>query len=116
MAIAPIRMPLQAAPRDLNPDEIGRVPAAESDVEEVHDLHVWTVTSRYPTRPAHMIVAQGSNRRGVRTRLADLLHDRFASGHTRLKAGHGVPGPDRHRARPYGLRHSDPLKSPYGDP
>ncbi|MGN9840510.1 hypothetical protein ACTMTI_20525 [Nonomuraea sp. H19] len=85
----------------------------ESDAEEVHDLHVWTVTSGYPALPGHVIVANGSGRHGRRT---DLPHDRFASGHTTLRADQGVPGLERHRPDPHGPRHSDPLKSPYGDP
>ncbi|WP_326639668.1 cation diffusion facilitator family transporter [Nonomuraea fuscirosea] len=110
------RVLLQAAPSDLDPDEIGRVLAADADVEEIHDLHVWTVTSGYPTLSAHVIVARGSDCHRVRTRLADLLHERFAIGHTTLQVDHGIPGLDRHCEDPHGPRHSDPLRSPYGDP
>ena len=55
------RVLLQAAPSDLDPDEIGRLLAADEDVVEVHDLHVWTVTSGYPTLSAHIIVARGAD-------------------------------------------------------
>jgi cobalt-zinc-cadmium efflux system protein len=110
------RVLLQAAPTDLDPDEIGRLLAAQRDVEEVHDLHVWTVTSGYPTLSAHVIVARGADCHQVCTRLADLLHDRFEIGHTTLQVDHGIPGLERHCADPHGPRHSDPLKSPYGDP
>ncbi|MGW0803714.1 cation diffusion facilitator family transporter [Nonomuraea sp. NPDC002799] len=110
------RVLLQAAPSDLDPDEIGAVLAADRDVEEVHDLHVWTVTSGYPTLSAHVIVAKGADCHRVRTRLADLLHQRFDIGHTTLQVDHGLPGLDPHCADPHGPRHSDPLKSPYGDP
>ncbi|MFG1700108.1 cation diffusion facilitator family transporter [Nonomuraea sp. NPDC049309] len=110
------RVLLQAAPSDLDPDEIGRLLASDADVEEVHDLHVWTVTSGYPTLSAHVLVSRGSDCHKVRTRLADLLHEKFAIGHTTLQVDHGVPGLDRHCADPHGPRHYDPLKSPYGDP
>ncbi len=56
------RVLLQAAPSDLDPDEIGRLLAADEDVVEVHDLHVWTVTSGYPD-------AVGAHHRGARGRL-----------------------------------------------
>ena len=42
------RVLLEAAPRDLDPEEIGNLLAAQSHVVEVHDLHVWEVTSGIP--------------------------------------------------------------------
>jgi cobalt-zinc-cadmium efflux system protein len=110
------RVLLQAAPADLDPDEIGRVLAGGEDVVEVHDLHVWTVTSGYPTLSAHVIVTEGVDCHKVRTRLSDLLHERFEIGHTTLQVDHGRPDLDRHCEDPHGPRHSDPLKSRYGDP
>ncbi|WP_187414177.1 hypothetical protein [Nonomuraea sp. PA05] len=92
------------------------VVAARRDVEKVHDLHVRTVTSGYPALSAHVLVARGAGCHRVRTRLADLLHERFAIGHTTLQVDHGVPGLERHCVDPHGPRHPDPLKSPYGEP
>ena len=43
------RVFLEAAPAGVDPEEIGRALAAETDVIEVHDLHVWEVTSGFPT-------------------------------------------------------------------
>ncbi|WP_328807535.1 cation diffusion facilitator family transporter [Nonomuraea antri] len=99
------RVLLQAAPSDLDPDEIGRVLAADPDVVEVHDLHVWTVTSGYPTLSAHVLVARGADCHPVRARLADLLHERFAIGHTTLQVDHGSPGAADHCADPHGPSH-----------
>ncbi|MEV0353768.1 cation diffusion facilitator family transporter [Nonomuraea sp. NPDC050680] len=99
------RVLLQAAPSDLDPDEIGRVLAGDPDVVEVHDLHVWTVTSGYPTLSAHVIVARGSDCHRVRTRLADLLHDRFEIGHTTLQVDHGLKDRAEHCEDPHGPRH-----------
>ncbi|MEV6152166.1 cation diffusion facilitator family transporter [Nonomuraea sp. NPDC052129] len=99
------RVLLQAAPSDLDPDEIGGVLAGDPDVVEVHDLHVWTVTSGYPTLSAHVIVARGSDCHQVRTRLADLLHDRFEIGHTTLQVDHGLKDRTEHCEDPHGPRH-----------
>ncbi|WP_240506287.1 cation diffusion facilitator family transporter [Thermoactinospora rubra] len=102
------RVLLQAAPSDLDPDEIGRVLAAVPEVEEVHDLHVWTVTSGYPTLSAHVIVKEGCGTcHEVRQRLAGLLHDRFGIEHTTLQVDHGGdrPGEDLHCPDPHGPRH-----------
>ncbi|WP_219471635.1 cation diffusion facilitator family transporter [Nonomuraea rhizosphaerae] len=99
------RVLLQAAPSDLDPDEIGRLLAAEPDVVEVHDLHVWTVTSGYPTLSAHVIVGRGSDCHRVRTRLAGLLHERFSIGHTTLQVDHGLKEREEHCEDPHGPRH-----------
>ncbi|HEV2873670.1 MAG TPA: cation diffusion facilitator family transporter, partial [Thermoleophilaceae bacterium] len=48
------RVLLEAAPKDLDPDEIGRTLAAQDHVVEVHDLHVWEVTSGMPSLSAHV--------------------------------------------------------------
>ena len=42
------RIFLEAAPAGIDPDAVARALAAEDDVVEVHDLHVWTVTSGFP--------------------------------------------------------------------
>jgi cobalt-zinc-cadmium efflux system protein len=103
------RVLLQAAPSDLDPDEIGRVLAADRDVVEVHDLHIWTVTSGYPTLSAHVIVARGSDCHATRLRLAGLLHDRFDIGHTTLQIDHGTDrgtaGETEHCEDSHGPRH-----------
>lgn len=99
------RVLLQAAPGHLDPDEIGAVLAAEPDVVEVHDLHVWTVTSGYPTMSAHVIVEMGSDCHGVRTRLADLLRERFEIEHSTLQVDHGKIAADEHCPDPHGPRH-----------
>lgn len=103
------RVLLQAAPSDLDPDEIGRVLAADRDVVEVHDLHIWTVTSGYPTLSAHVIVARGADCHATRLRLAGLLHDRFDIGHTTLQVDHGTDrgtaGEVEHCEDSHGPRH-----------
>jgi cobalt-zinc-cadmium efflux system protein len=53
------RVLLEAAPRGLDPDEIGRTLAAQDHVVEVHDLHVWEVTSGMPSLSAHVTVGAG---------------------------------------------------------
>ena len=47
---------LERAPDDVDPEAIGRALVAEQDVVEVHDLHVWTVTSGFPALSAHVLV------------------------------------------------------------
>jgi cobalt-zinc-cadmium efflux system protein len=79
------RVLLEAAPRGLDPQEIGRALAAEHHVVEVHDLHVWEVTSGFPALSAHVVVRPGCDTQSHRRELADLLRDRFGIEHTTLQ-------------------------------
>ena len=87
------RVLLEAAPRGLDPDEIGRTLAAEPHVVEVHDLHVWEVTSGMPSLSAHVTVGAGCDSQSHRRRLAGLLHERFGIDHTTLQVEARHEGP-----------------------
>jgi cobalt-zinc-cadmium efflux system protein len=79
------RVLLEAAPRGLDPEEIGNALAAEHHVVEVHDLHVWEVTSGFPALSAHVTVRSGCDTQAHRRQLAELLQDRFGITHTTLQ-------------------------------
>ena len=83
------RVFLEAAPRGLDPSLIGTAMAGEPGVSEVHDLHVWEVTSGFNALSAHVIVAAGEDCHEVRRGLSRLLEDRFALAHTTLQVEHG---------------------------
>jgi cobalt-zinc-cadmium efflux system protein len=87
------RVLLEAAPRDLDPEEIGRALAAEHHVVEVHDLHVWEVTSGFPALSAHVTVRSGCDTQSHRRQLADLLRDRFGITHSTLQVEERHEGP-----------------------
>ena len=87
------RVLLEAAPRDLDPDEIGRALASAPHVVEVHDLHVWEVTSGFPALSAHVVVRSGCDSQSHRRQLALLLHETFGIDHSTLQVEelHGGP-------------------------
>ena len=87
------RILLEASPRDLDPDEIGRALAAEHHVVEVHDLHVWEVTSGFPALSAHVTVRSGCDTQAHRRQLAELLRDRFGITHSTLQVETRHEGP-----------------------
>jgi cobalt-zinc-cadmium efflux system protein len=82
------RVFMEAAPAGLDPEEIGRVLAAHTGVVEVHDLHVWEVTSGFPALSAHVIVRAGDDCHGLRRALQRLLDERFGIHHTTLQVDH----------------------------
>jgi cobalt-zinc-cadmium efflux system protein len=87
------RVLLEASPRDLDPDEIGRVLAAQRHVVEVHDLHVWEVTSGFPAISAHVTVRAGCDTQAHRRQIAELLSERFEITHSTLQVETRHEGP-----------------------
>jgi cobalt-zinc-cadmium efflux system protein len=85
----PVDVLMEAAPAGMSAREIGEALAADPDVVEVHDLHVWTVTSGFPALSAHVVVSRECDRDLVRRRLERLLEDRFDIHHTTLQVVRG---------------------------
>jgi cobalt-zinc-cadmium efflux system protein len=86
----PLDVLLEAAPSGMDVQEVGRALAADPDVVEVHDLHVWTVTSGFPALSAHIVVCRGCERDVVRRRLERVLDERFDIHHTTLQVVRAV--------------------------
>ena len=82
------RVFLEAAPEQLDPNVIGRALAGEPGVVEVHDLHVWEVTSGFPALSAHVTVGRQADCHAIRRELEAMLHERFALNHTTLQVDH----------------------------
>ncbi len=82
------RVLLDIAPEGLPVTEIGTAMAAHPGVVEVHDLHVWEVTTEFPTLSAHVLVEPGADCHGIRRELESLLRDRFGLEHTTLQVEH----------------------------
>jgi cobalt-zinc-cadmium efflux system protein len=81
----PIDVLMEAAPAGIDVGDVGNAMAAERDVLEIHDLHVWVVTSGFPALSAHLVVRRGADRDLVRARVDTLLQERFDIGHTTLQ-------------------------------
>src|SRR5688500_13119229 len=83
---------LEGTPRELDAEEIGRAMIGVPGVREVHDLHVWTITSGFPSLSAHVLVAQGLDCHAKRRELERVLADRFGLSHTTLQVDHADAG------------------------
>ena len=79
------RVLLEASPRGIEPAEVGRELASQPHVIEVHDLHVWEVTSGFPALSAHVLVKPDCDCQQHRRKLQELLHERFGIDHTTLQ-------------------------------
>lgn len=86
------RVLLEAAPRGMDVEEIGQALAGQAGVVEVHDLHVWEVTSGFPALAAHIVVLPDDDCHATRRVLQRMLHDRFGLDHVTLQVDHAARG------------------------
>ncbi len=106
------RIFLEAAPAGLSPAAIGAAMAERPHVAEVHDLHIWEITSGQPAASAHVLVAPGEDCHAVRADLEAFLAAQYRITHATLQVDHasvrtdradgqvpqvrGVSGPEQH--------------------
>jgi cobalt-zinc-cadmium efflux system protein len=83
---------LESTPRGVDAAALGRRVASAPGVVEVHDLHVWTITSGFPALSAHVLVRPGEDCHGRRRELEKLLRDEFGIEHTTLQVDHADEG------------------------
>jgi cobalt-zinc-cadmium efflux system protein len=86
------RVLLEGAPEGVDPNAVGLALAAMPGVVEVHDLHVWEVTSGFPALAAHVLVAPGDDCHGVRRSLQLMVDERFGIEHVTLQVDHAPAG------------------------
>jgi cobalt-zinc-cadmium efflux system protein len=80
------RILLDVAPSE--PNEVAEAMLAVPEVVEVHDLHVWTVGSGFPSLSAHVLVEPGADCHAIRLQLATVLRERFDLAHSTLQVEH----------------------------
>jgi cobalt-zinc-cadmium efflux system protein len=85
---------LEAAPKGIDTSAVGERLARAPGVVEVHDLHIWTITSGFPALSAHVLVGRGEDCHGRRRELESLLRTEFGIDHTTLQVDHAAD-PDR---------------------
>ncbi|MFF7793454.1 cation diffusion facilitator family transporter [Streptomyces sp. NPDC007991] len=86
------RIFLEAAPTHIHPDTVGDKLVAQPGVVEVHDLHVWEITSGQAALSAHVLVEPGGDCHAVRRDLEELLRHGYGITHTTLQVDH-APDP-----------------------
>jgi len=82
------RVFLEAAPRGVDVAAIDTDLHDIDSVTEVHDLHVWEVTSGFPALSAHVLVRPEVDCHERRETIAALLAERYGIKHTTLQVDH----------------------------
>ena len=81
----PLSVLMESAPKGVDVGELGQAMARVPGVREVHDLHVWTVTSGFPALAAHILTDPAQEVDEVRGRVEAVVHERFGIEHTTLQ-------------------------------
>ncbi|MCL2554153.1 MAG: cation diffusion facilitator family transporter [Actinomycetia bacterium] len=82
------RIFLEAAPAGLDPDVVGDAMVAADQVVEVHDLHIWLITSGQSALSAHVLVQPGGDCHAVRRSLQSWLRETHGITHATLQVDH----------------------------
>ncbi len=87
------RIFLEAAPSGLDPPALGARLASIAGIVELHDLHIWQITSGQSALSAHVLVAEGGNCHAARAAIEDVLRRDYRITHSTLQVDHADTDP-----------------------
>src|SRR5262245_10942882 len=82
------RIFLEAAPRGIDPAAVEAAVRELDGITDVHELHVWEVTSGFPALSAHVLVDSVADCHERRVAIEAQLHEQFGIEHTTLQVDH----------------------------
>jgi cobalt-zinc-cadmium efflux system protein len=75
----------QHAPAGIDPETVAADLAALDTVLDVHDLHLWTLTSGMNVATAHLMTTEAADQHTVLDQARDILRDRHGIAHATLQ-------------------------------
>lgn len=79
---------LEATPSGIDAEDVETKMLSVRGVTNVHDLHIWTITSGFPALAAHVLVEGGEDCHAKRRELERLIESEFHIDHTTLQVDH----------------------------
>ncbi|MDD4225695.1 MAG: cation diffusion facilitator family transporter [Mariniphaga sp.] len=76
-----VNLALDAVPKNINVEEVRNFIASKKGVENLHDLHIWAMSTTQVALTAHLVMPDGNNDRFI-TDLQAELKERFHIEHT----------------------------------
>ncbi len=76
---------LEGTPARIDLDEVREALTAVPGAADVHDLHVWSLTTGLDAMSGHVVLSGDQESDSVLTALTKLLNDRFAIAHTTIQ-------------------------------
>ena len=87
---------MEGAPSQIDMKGIKKALCGIPLVKEVHDLHVWTITSGYPVLSCHITIYDEAVHDDILLQSQKILHDQFDIEHSTVqveRAANGCPSP-----------------------
>ncbi|KOO47072.1 cation diffusion facilitator family transporter [Priestia koreensis] len=76
---------MEGAPPGLDVDDIKKTLLALPAVSDVHDLHVWSITSDFPALSCHVVVRDQTEQASILKMVNNVLHDEYGLHHTTIQ-------------------------------
>jgi cobalt-zinc-cadmium efflux system protein len=86
-----VNLSLDAVPEGIDPRAVEACLAAQPGVSEVHDLHIWAMSTTETALTAHLVRAGAPVDDGLLARMRHELHDRFGIEHATFQIETGDP-------------------------
>jgi cobalt-zinc-cadmium efflux system protein len=80
-----IHILMEGTPKGIDMEDVKNSLAAAPGVIEVHDLHVWCITSGFTALSCHVVVGNEVNRDTILLRLSAYLEEEFGIHHTTIQ-------------------------------
>ncbi len=84
-----IGLALHAVPKHINIAEVRHYLASHDGVNDVHDLHIWAMSTNETALSAHLLMSRSNAGDKFLHQLADELEERFHIGHSTIQIEHG---------------------------
>jgi cobalt-zinc-cadmium efflux system protein len=84
-----VDLALDAVPEGIDPAKVEAYLAAITGVREVHDLHIWGMSTTETALTAHLVIPDGGQGDGLLRRVCEGLHDEFGIEHVTIQIEHG---------------------------
>ncbi|MBD1382831.1 cation diffusion facilitator family transporter [Metabacillus arenae] len=76
---------MEGAPHNIKVEEVKNALLTVSGVNNVHDLHIWSITSDFPALSCHVVVEPGTGYQDIVTEVTRVLQDNFHLEHTTIQ-------------------------------
>lgn len=76
---------MEGAPENISVSKVKEALLGMPGVEDVHDLHVWAITSDFPALSCHVVIRPETEGKQLLTSIQKKLHDEFHIEHTTIQ-------------------------------
>lgn len=84
-----LNLAMDAVPAGIDPDAVRKFLAAQPGVTDVHDLHIWGMSTTSTALTAHLVMPEGNSDDSFLSKLAEALHEQFQIDHPTFQVEQG---------------------------